>query len=343
MTKPKIAFYWCASCGGCEEAVVDLGEDLLTVAALVDIAFWPVALDFKREDVEALDDGELAAAFINGAVRTSEQEEMAGLLRRKSAVVVAFGSCAILGGVPGLANMYESPDILDLVYHQAPTLANAEGTMPAEKCQVAGGELTLPAFSASVRTLDQVIDVDYYLPGCPPPPALIKSAVTALVEGKLPEKGAVLAPDVALCSECPRAATKPDKLLVKEFRRPHQTLIDPDVCLLAQGLVCLGPATRAGCAAACLGGNMPCTGCMGPTSGVADHGAKALSAVASVLDVNDEDQIGPRIAEIADPVGTFYRYGLPASLLHRRVRKPTEGNGDVAADEEPTDREKVTS
>ena len=113
MTKPKIAFYWCASCGGCEEAVVDLGEGLLTVVELVEIAFWPVALDFKRQDVEALDDGELAAAFINGAVRTSEQEEMARLLRRKSAAVIAFGSCAILGGVPGLANLYESRDILD--------------------------------------------------------------------------------------------------------------------------------------------------------------------------------------------------------------------------------------
>jgi len=318
--KPKIAFYWCASCGGCEEAVVDLGEDLLAVADLVEVAFWPVALDFKRADVEALDDGGLAAAFINGAVCTSEQEEMARLLRRKSAVVVAFGSCAMFGGVPGLANLYESRDILDLVYHEAPSVQNDDQTRPAAESQVAEGMLTLPAFGASVRTLDQVIDVDYYLPGCPPPVALIASAVTALVEGRLPAKGAVLAPDVALCSECPRAATKPDKLLVQAFRRPHQELIDPDRCLLAQGLVCLGPATRAGCAAACPGGNMPCTGCMGPTSSVIDFGAKALSAIASVLDVDSEDEIVSRVAEIADPVGTFYRYSLPASLLHRRVR-----------------------
>ena len=320
MTKPKIAFYWCASCGGCEEAVVDLGEGLLTVVELVEIAFWPVALDFKRQDVEALDDGELAAAFINGAVRTSEQEEMARLLRRKSAAVIAFGSCAILGGVPGLANLYESRDILDSVYREAPSVQNRDGTLPAEESRVAEGTLTLPAFSASVRTLDQVIEVDYYLPGCPPPTGLITSAVGALVGGELPEKGAVLAPDVALCSECPRAATKPDKLLVTAFRRPHQQLIDPDLCLLAQGLVCLGPATRAGCAAACPGGNMPCTGCMGPTSGVVDYGAKALSAIASLLDADSEDEVTARVAEIADPVGTFYRYSLPASLLHRRMR-----------------------
>jgi len=320
MTKPKIAFYWCSSCGGCEEAVVDLGEDLLAVAGLVEIAFWPVALDFKRADVAALDDGELSAAFINGAVGTPEQEEMARLLRRKSAAVVAFGACAATGGVPGLANLYESSDILDVVYREAPSVQNSDGTLPAEESRVAEGELTLPAFGASVRTLDQVIDVDYYLPGCPPPAGLIAAAVTALVEGKLPGKGAVLAPDVALCSECPRAATKPDELLVQAFRRPHQVLIDPELCLLAQGLVCLGPATRAGCAAACPGGNMPCTGCMGPTSRVVDYGAKALSAIASLLDADAEDEIAARVAEIADPVGTFYRYSLPASLLHRRVR-----------------------
>ena len=322
MTKPKVAFYWCASCGGCEEAVVDLGEDLLALVELVDVVFWPVALDFKRADVEALDDGELAAAFLNGAVRTSEQEEMVELLRRKAAAVVAFGSCAMSGGVPGLANLYERDAILDAVYREAPSVANDAGTLPARESHVPEGILTLPEFDVSVRTLDQVIDVDYYLPGCPPPVELILSAATALVKGALPEKGAVLAPDVALCSECPRAATKPDKLLVQAYRRPHQTLIDPDLCLLAQGLVCLGPATRAGCAAACPGGNMPCTGCMGPMSSVVDHGAKALSAIASILDVNGEDEIVDRTAEIVDPVGTFYRYGLPASLLYRRVQPP---------------------
>jgi F420-non-reducing hydrogenase small subunit len=319
VSKPKIALYWCASCGGCEEAVVDLGEELLAIVEAVDVVFWPVALDFKRADVEALTDSELAAALINGAVRTSEQEEMVQLLRRKSAAVIAFGSCAMLGGVPGLANLYERDTILDTVYREAPTVTNDEGTLPEQRSRVAEGALTLPAFDTTVRTLDQVVDVDYYLPGCPPPAHLIASAVTALVEGTLPEKGSVLAPDVALCSECPRAATKPEQALLQAFRRPHEVLADPEVCLLAQGLVCLGPATRAGCGAACICGNMPCTGCMGPTSRVADQGAKALSAVASLLDVTDEADVAARLAELVDPVGTFYRYGLPASLLRRRV------------------------
>jgi F420-non-reducing hydrogenase small subunit len=325
--KPKVAFYWCASCGGCEEAVVDLGEDVLAVVEAVDIVFWPVALDFKRADVEALSDGELAASFVNGAIRTSEQQEMAELLRRKSAAIVAFGSCAWLGGVPGLANLYSRKEILERVYRDTPSVVNDEGALPQEETDLPQGRVSLPAFFEDVRTLDQVIDVDYYLPGCPPPVHLIRGAVMDLVEGNLPEKGAVLAPDVALCSECPRLATKPESPVVETFRRPHELVADPELCLLAQGLICLGPVTRAGCGAACIGGNMPCTGCMGPTSRVVDYGAKALSAIASLIDSTDAEEIAARAGEIADPVGTFYRYSLPASLVHGRVQPRRDGGG----------------
>jgi F420-non-reducing hydrogenase small subunit len=319
MTKPKVAFYWCASCGGCEEAVVDLAEVVLDVVEAVDIVFWPVAMDFKVSDVEALADGELAATFINGAIRTSEQREMVELLRRKAGAVVAFGACAWLGGIPGLANLSSRESILEFVYHGAPSVQDGDGVQPQETTEVPEGSLRLPHFDESVHTLDQVIDVDYYLPGCPPPSSLIAQAVMALVEGKLPEKGSVLAPDVALCAECPRAETKPVDLKVGAFKRPYEVVADPETCLLAQGLVCLGPATRSGCGAVCVGANMPCTGCMGPTSRVIDHGAKALSAIASLVEAREADEIASIVGEIADPVGTFYRYSLPASLLHRRV------------------------
>ena len=105
MAKPKVAFYWCASCGGCEEAVVDLAEGILDVVAAVDIILWPVALDFKYKDIEAMEDGSIAVSFINGAIRTEEQEHVAKLLRKKSGLVVAFGSCSSLGGIPALANL----------------------------------------------------------------------------------------------------------------------------------------------------------------------------------------------------------------------------------------------
>lgn len=319
MSKPKIGFYWCASCGGCEEAVVDLAEAILDVVAAVDIVFWPVALDFKRSDVEAMADGEMAACFVNGAIRTSEQMEMAHLMRRKAGCLIAFGSCAQLGGIPGLANLYERDQILAYAYHGSPSITSGNKVEPQTETRNQQGVLTLPVFDKSVRTLAQTVDVDFYLPGCPPPVKLIAAAVQALLSGTLPPKGSVLAPNIALCDECPRKASKPDDLLIDQFRRPHMTKVDPELCLLAQGLLCMGPVTRSGCEAACVNGQMPCTGCLGPVDEIRDYGAKALSAFASLANADKPEAIETALSGIPDPAGSFYRYSLPASLLHRRI------------------------
>ena len=323
MAKPKVAFYWCASCGGCEETVVDLNEDLLKVADAVDIVLWPVALDFKRKDVEAMKDGEIAVSFINGAVRLSEQEEMVKLLRKKSQLVVAFGACAHLGGIPGLGNFCNRETIFQWAYKDAPTVENPKGIIPQEKTVVDGKELTLPEFYDTVKTLDQTIPVDYYLPGCPPPPDLVLNAVTAILEGKLPEKGAVLAPDKALCDTCPRKESKPEKLSMKEIKRPWQIKMDPEKCFLEQGVICLGPATRSGCGETCIKANQPCRGCFGPVDKVVDQGAKSLSMIASILGIEGEEkmtdeEVSKLIGGIVDPAGTFYRFSLPSSLLRRK-------------------------
>ena len=180
------------------------------------------------------------------------------------------------------------------------------------------GELTLPEFYDTVCTLDQVIDVDYYLPGCAPPPDLIMKAVEAILSGNLPEKGTVLAPDKALCDSCKRRDTKPEKAVIKEIKRVHEVLLDPVKCFLDQGVICLGPATRDGCGERCINANMPCRGCFGPTSRVEDQGAKFLSGLASIIDANDEHEIKKVIDSIVDPAGIFYYYALPASMLRRK-------------------------
>jgi F420-non-reducing hydrogenase small subunit len=81
----------------------------------------------------------------------------------------------------------------------------------------------------------------------------------------------------------------------------------------------MGPATRGGCEAVCIHGNMPCSGCFGPTSRVKDQGAKILSSVASSVNASDEHEIDKILSSIPDPVGTFYRYGLPGSLLKHKI------------------------
>jgi F420-non-reducing hydrogenase small subunit len=316
-TKPKVAFYWCASCGGCEETVVDLNEDILQVVDAVDIVLWPVALDFKRGDIEAMADGDIAVSFINGAVRLSEQEEWVKLLRQKSGLVVAFGSCAHLGGIPGLGNVANRDLIFRRKYMNTPTIENVDGLTPDTTTNIDGYELELPSFYDTVRTLDQAIEVDYYLPGCPPPSNLVWDAVMAILQGNLPQKGAVLAPNKAVCDTCDRNESKPEKLAIKEFKRVATSTPNMEECFLLQGYICLGPATRSGCGERCIDGNMPCQGCFGPLGDAIDQGAKMLSTLASIIDSDDEEELACIIDTIEDPLGVFYRFSLPSSLLGR--------------------------
>jgi len=323
MDKPKVAFYWCASCGGCEEAVVDLNEDILTVTAAVDIVLWPVAMDYKYKDIEEMKDGSIGASFINGAVRLSEQERIVRLLREKSALLIAFGSCAHLGGIPGLANFWNREAIFNRVYKEVPSVRNAEAIFPQTETEVEEGKLDLPEFYDTVKTLDQVTDVDYYLPGCAPPANLIMDAITAILEDKLPPKGSVLAPKKSLCDTCPRAKNKPEHLSIKQIKRPHEVVADPEKCFLEEGIICLGPVTRSGCGERCIEANMPCRGCFGPTDEVADQGGKMVSALASILGLDDEEKMTEEevqrlISDIPDLAGTLYRFSLPASLFRRK-------------------------
>jgi F420-non-reducing hydrogenase small subunit len=95
-------------------------------------------------------------------------------------------------------------------------------------------------------------------------------------------------------------------------------MIDREKCLLAQGILCLGPVTRGGCEAPCVKGGMPCSGCFGPLDRVRDYGGKALSAIASIVDTTDEKVMAKVFEAVPDPAGTFYRYSVPASLLARK-------------------------
>jgi F420-non-reducing hydrogenase small subunit len=232
---------------------------------------------------------------------------------------MAYGACAQLGGIPGLANQFARDQILRLAFEDCPSVQNPDKLQPQLRFQDNGPVLTLPNLHHVVRTVDQVIPVDYCLPGCPPTPGLLNQAVAGLLSGELPPKGSVLAPDIALCDQCPRKDSKPADLKFTEFKRPHLTRTDPKLCLLAQGLVCMGPATRGGCEALCIQGNMPCSGCFGPTSRVKDQGAKILSSLCSNLAATEVREIDRALATIPDPLGTFYRYSLPASLLRKRV------------------------
>jgi F420-non-reducing hydrogenase small subunit len=329
--KIKLAFYWAATCGGCDVATLDIQEKILDVVGIADIVLWPVAMDFKYKDVEKMEPKSIDVCLFNGAVRNSEHEEIAEMLREKSKVMVAFGSCACFGGIPGLANVANKEQIFNVAYKETPSTVNPEFVTPMTECEVAGETLTLPEFWDTVKTLDQTVDVDYYVPGCPPVVDRINDAVGIIKKyaetGELPPKGTVIASDKTVCDECPREKT--DKKL-KWIYRPYEIKPDPNKCLLEQGILCMGPATRGGCGALCPNVNMPCRGCMGPTSMKEDHGAAVLSMIASILGLEGEETLTDKeITELADNVkdqlGTFYRFTLPASLLRRVIIKADRG------------------
>lgn len=318
-SKLKLAVYWGAACGGCCVSVLDVHEHLFTVVDAADLVFWPIALDTKYEDVEAMEDNFIDITLYNGAIRNSENHHMAEVLRKKSKLLVAYGSCAHMGGIPGLANLSTKESLFERVYETSESTVNPDNLRPKTEVEVKEGTLTIPEFYNAVRTLDQVVDVDYYIPGCPPTSDRLLEVFTAIVSGsQLPPAGSVIgAQEKPLCDECERK--KSDDKMVKKFYRPWEIEDDGETCFIEQGLICHGPATRAGCGFRCIKGNAPCRGCYGPTTDVVDPGAKMLSAIATVIDADDPEEVEKIVDSIEDPAGTFYRTSLPGALLRKKI------------------------
>jgi F420-non-reducing hydrogenase small subunit len=281
-------------------------------------------MDVKYRDVEAMPDGHIDFTFFNGSVRNSEQERMAKLLRSKSKTLIAFGSCAHEGCVPGLANLSDAREILERVYLDHENQGENGGIIPMPESEVGEGALRIPEFYDTVRTLAQVVEVDYFLPGCPPPVPLIVKTMDAITNDELPAKGSVLAPLPAVCDECPR--TRKNKK-ISSIHRVHEIAPEPERCLMEQGIICMGMATRSGCGAQCLRVDMPCTGCGGAAPNQPEVGAGMITALAAILSLDKEpgtysdEEVARLMAQIKDPVGTFYMYSLPASILKRRRMK----------------------
>ena len=102
-------------CGGCEIALLEIKEKIVEVDANYDVVFWPAATDFKYKDLEAYDDDFIDVCLFNGCIRNSENEHIAKVLRDKSKFLVAFGACAVMGGIPGLANVADAAEIKKLL------------------------------------------------------------------------------------------------------------------------------------------------------------------------------------------------------------------------------------
>ncbi len=218
----------------------------------------------------------------------------------------------------GLANLFGPEEILAGREQERPSGSVSEKVRPNR-------EPALPGLTSRVKTLDQVIPVDYYLPGCPPTPDWNRQVLAAILENRLPPPGWVFGEPKALCHYCARKESRPQKISWNEFGRLHQKIWDPSRCFLAEGLICLGPATRGGCAGRCLNANMPCRGCFGPLELVKDPGAKVVSFLASLSEAADEEALRKFREGWIDPVGLAYQYSLSAALIPRKVKEKLHG------------------
>jgi len=254
-------------------------------------------------------------------MRNDENVRMAKLLRQKSKILVAFGSCANEGCIPGLANF---SDARELVYTAFNTIStdNPHEIYPMTSYDVPEGEIHIPKILPTLKTLAQVVDVDYFMPGCPPESHQIEAVIDLVIQvlqgkAQLPPKGAVIgAGNSTVCDECKRTRNVKS---IKSFERIWGIAPDAALCLLEQGIPCNGPATRSGCTARCPTAGAQCIGCYGPAEGVVDYGARLIASFASVIDSRDPGEIDRILDGLVDPAGQFYRFNLAGSLLHAGV------------------------
>jgi F420-non-reducing hydrogenase small subunit len=322
--KLKVGMYWASSCGGCDISLLEIGARILDLLQVAEVAFWPCAADFKYKDVAGYPDGYLDICFYNGGVRNSEQEEVARLLRRKSKTLVAYGACAGDGGIPALANLTTKRAIFAAAYHDNPSLDNPEGAEPQPEWRTPMGKLEIPRFYDAVLRLRDVVKVEYELPGCPPQADRVWETIGALAGGTAPAPngGARLGcTKKTVCDECPREKRREK---IQQFRRHHEFRPRAGWCLLEQGVVCMGPATRGGCGALCIRADMRCEGCYGAPADVVDQGASMIGAISTMLDAATEERARELVGQIADPTGTFYRFSLSSSLM--KVSRRQGGN-----------------
>ncbi|MBI9045093.1 MAG: NADP oxidoreductase [Anaerolineaceae bacterium] len=171
MGKPKIASDWLAGCAGCHMSLLDIDERIVTIAELVDIRATPIT-DLKEPD----EDG-VTVGILEGAVNNSANEEVAKTMRERSQILVALGDCAVFGGVPAMRNLFTLDEALKRAYVETES-TDSEGKIPSSP------EICTPT---KVRALHEVVDVDVFVPGCPPDADVIFHVLSELAQGRIPK------------------------------------------------------------------------------------------------------------------------------------------------------------
>ncbi len=289
-----------SSCWGCFQSLVDIHLGLAEILPKLEIKYWQAVVDYKLEDLESYEDKSIVVGFYEGMARTEEDVHLLKLIRQKSKILVALGSCACFGSVAGLANFYDYEELVDTKFRENKTFSGGE--VPSEN---------LPPLEKVVRPNSDYVDFDIYIPGCPPTSKLIATAINSLLTGE-----ALDLPPHTVCHYCAREKKETP---IERVLRPYEGIADPDRCLLEQGYYCAGSSTWGLCEGQCVNKGATCRGCFGPPPPImSDHGAAAMSMLGTYAPI-DPDEL---VDQVKDPLGLFYRFDYPTSHLGRiRIKR----------------------
>lgn len=286
---------WLSDCAGCHVAIVDVHEKILSVLEAVEIQHCPVLTDIKSYPKATL-------GLVSGAIRTEHDRHAAEAMRASCDMIIAWGSCAVYGGIAGAGIVHTKEEIFETVYGKNKTTTT----------QLSPGS-EVSQFEKLVTPLDEVIDVDLYLPGCPPHPAFIFDALIALVEGRTPK-----ATKESVCARCKRTMKRTDTAALK---KNHEGIPEPETCFLSQGYLCMGSVTLDRCMAPCPANGITCTGCAGATMLVLTEPNRDIrTEIADRMSRLTEIPRARIIEEIEHTAKTHYSYTMATKMIGQ---KPT--------------------
>lgn len=293
--KARISTEWLSGCSGCHVAMVDLHEKLLNLVEEVEFVRIPVLLDEK-----GYPDADIG--LVEGAVRSEHDRHCLMKMRESCRKLVAFGTCAVYGGPSGIGWLYGREAILDAIYRGTAT-ASKEGKMPEDA----------PELEQSVIPINEVVDVDFYIPGCPPHPYFIALAVKTLMGASVPDLKVA-----TVCSACDRKMEKREGV---KLRKGMSVAPEEDVCLLSQGVICLGSVTLDRCQAQCPNSGVACAGCAGPSIDlITEPQLDIRTRIARRMSLLTGIDPGEIVEYIESEAKTFYSYALSSPAIYR---KPT--------------------
>ncbi|MFW6220237.1 MAG: F420-nonreducing hydrogenase [Nanoarchaeota archaeon] len=297
MSKPTALVIAFGGCNGCHVTITDLYERVTELFDLIDLKWGSVLTDFKYKDIPDVD-----VALIEGTIENEENLEILKKIREKSKILIALGTCSSYGGIPGLRNYYSVDECLDAAYLN--NVSTVDGQIPYKE---------VPRMLTKALPVHKVVKVDYKITGCPPEPDQVLSAIKDLAQGNVPKIATK-----NLCEECHRK-----KKEIEPGNREFYTFtvesvmesdLDSEKCFLEQGVLCMGPATVAGCGGRCTAANMPCRGCYGPSEGAIEQGCEMANALAPIVPIG-------ALIQKEDLPGTFYRFALPSSIIEGDMKK----------------------